>query len=126
MLVLIRAVDKELKNAYGSPRMVRELRDWGFPASKERVERLMREDGIWARHMRCFKARTNAKHTLPVAPNLLDRDFTPAAPNQAWSADLTCLWTGEGRHPQLTSRRPSSLTIPLAQLERSAATSCKS
>lgn len=41
MLVLIRAIDAELKGSYGSPRMVLELRGRGFSAGKERVERLM-------------------------------------------------------------------------------------
>ncbi len=96
MLVLIRTIDRQLKNAYGSPRMVRELRDRGFPAGKEHVERLMRDNGIRARHKRRFKATTDSKHALPVAPNLLDRNFQPPAPNQVWSADLTYLWTDEG------------------------------
>jgi len=96
MLVLIRSIERQLKNAYGSPRMVRELRDRGFPAGKERVERLMRENGIRARHKRRFKATTDSKHALPVAPNRLDRNFQPAAPNQVWSADLTYIWTDEG------------------------------
>ena len=96
MLALIQAIHAELKGAYGSPRMVRELRGRGFPASKERVERLMRENGIRARHKRRFKATTDSKHALPVAPNLLARDFTPAKPNQAWSADMTYIWTDEG------------------------------
>ena len=96
MLVLIRSIERQLKNAYGSPRMVRELRDRGFPAGKERVERLMRDNGIRARHKRRFKATTDSKHALPVAPNLLDRNFQPAAPNQVWSADLTYIWTDEG------------------------------
>jgi len=96
LLALIRALHAELKGAYGSPRMVREIRARGFPASKERVERLMRENGIRARHKRRYKATTDSKHGLPVAPNVLDRDFAPAAPNQVWSADLTYLWTDEG------------------------------
>ena len=96
MLALIRAIHQELKGAYGSPRMVRELRGRGFPASKPRVERLMRENGIRARHKRRYKATTDSNHRLPVAPNLLARNFTPAAPNQAWSADLTYVWTDEG------------------------------
>lgn len=96
MLALIQAIDKELKGAYGSPRMVRELRDRRFPASKERVERLMRENGIRARHKRRFKATTDSKHSLPVAPNLLARDFTPDAPNRVWTADMTYIWTDEG------------------------------
>ena len=96
MLALIRAIHAELKGAYGSPRMVRELRLRGFTAAKDRVERLMRENGIRARHKRRFKVTTDSKHSLPVAGNLLDRDFMPTAPNQVWTSDMTYLWTDEG------------------------------
>jgi len=96
LLALIKAIHKELKGAYGSPRMVRELRARGFPASKPRVERLMRENGIRARHKRRYKATTDSKHNLPVVANLLDRNFSPRVPNQAWSADITYVWTDEG------------------------------
>lgn len=96
LLALLRAIHAEFKGAYGSPRMVRELTARGFPASKARVERLMREHGIRARHKRRYKATTDSGHQLPVAPNLLDRDFTPSAPNQAWVSDITYLWTDEG------------------------------
>jgi len=96
LLAVVRAIHQELKGTYGSPRMVRELRARGFPAAKPRVERLMRENGIRARHKRRYKATTDSKHDLPVAANLLDRNFAPSAPNQAWSADLTYVWTDEG------------------------------
>ena len=96
LLALIRAIDEELKGAYGSPRMVLELRARGFAASKERVERLMREHGIRARHKRRFIVTTDSKHKLPIAPNLLDRNFAPAAPNRVWTSDITYLWTDEG------------------------------
>lgn len=96
MLALIRAIHGELKGAYGSPRMVRELRARGFSASKERVERLMRENDIRARHKRRYKVTTDSKHGLPVARNLLDRNFTPPAPNRVWTSDITYLWTDEG------------------------------
>ncbi len=96
MLTLIRAIHRELKGAYGSPRMVRELRGRGFPAGKERVERLMRENGIRARHKRRYKVTTDSRHNMPVAPNLLDRDFSPQGPNMAWTSDITYLWTDEG------------------------------
>ena len=96
MIVLIQAIHAEVKGAYGSPRMLRELRARGFPASQERVERLMREHGIRARHKRRYKATTDSKHALPVADNLLARDFTPSGPNQVWTADITYLWTDEG------------------------------
>ena len=69
MLGLIKAIHTEVKGVYGSPRMARELRRRGFPASKERVERLMRDNDIKARHKRRYKATTNSRHTLPVAPN---------------------------------------------------------
>ena len=77
LLALIKAIHAELKGAYGSPRMVRELRGAGLPASKPRVERLMRENGIRARHKRRYKATTDSKHTLPVAANLLDPQLQP-------------------------------------------------
>lgn len=96
LLALIRAIHAELKGAYGSPRMVRELRRRGFSASKERVERLMRENDIRARHKRRYKVTTDSKHGLPVAANLLERNFTPSTPNQVWTSDITYLWTDEG------------------------------
>lgn len=96
LLALIQAIHAELKGAYGSPRMRKELRGRGFSAGKARVERLMREHRIYARHKRRYKATTDSRHTWPVAKNLLDRHFTPAAPNQVWTADITYLWTDEG------------------------------
>ena len=96
MLALIRAIHAEFKGSYGSPRMVRELRLRGYPASKERVERLMQENGIKAKHKRRFKVTTDSKHNLPVAPNVLDRKFIVAAPNQAWDGDFTYIATEEG------------------------------
>jgi len=96
MLAVIQSIHAEFKGAYGSPRMVRELRLRGFPASKERVERLMQENDIRAKHKRRFKVTTDSKHNLPIAPNLLERNFTPAAPNQVWTSDITYLWTDEG------------------------------
>jgi putative transposase len=96
MVALIQTIHAEFKGAYGSPRMVRELRLRGYPASKDRVERLMQENGIRAKHKRRFKVTTDSKHNLPVAPNLLERNFTPEAPDQVWTSDITYLWTDEG------------------------------
>ena len=56
----------------------------------------MRENGIYARHKRRYKVTTDSKHTLPVADNLLARNFTPTAPNRVWTSDITYLWTEEG------------------------------
>ena len=49
----------------------------------------MREHELHARHKRRFKATTDSKHSLPVADNVLARDFAPSAPNRVWTADLT-------------------------------------
>jgi putative transposase len=51
----------------------------------------MRENGIYARHKRRYKVTTDSTHGLPVANNLLDRNFTPTAPNQVWPSCLICL-----------------------------------
>jgi putative transposase len=96
MLMWIQSIHIEFREIYGSPRMVRELRSRGFPASKERVERLMRENNIHARHKRRYKVTTDSKHNMPIAQNLLDRNFNPPAPNQVWTSDITYLWTDEG------------------------------
>jgi putative transposase len=96
MVMVMKAVHAELKGAYGSARMMRELRNRGFTAGKERVERLMRDNGIRARHKRRYRATTDSRHGLPVAENLLARDFAPSAPNQVWTSDITYLWTDEG------------------------------
>jgi putative transposase len=96
LVALMRAIHAEVKCAYGSPHMLDELRARRFRVGKTRVERLMREHGIRARHKRRFKATTDSKHSLPVAANLLERNFTPEAPNRLWSADLTYVWTDEG------------------------------
>ena len=56
----------------------------------------MQAHGIQARHKRRFRVTTDSKHTLPIAPNLLERNVEPEAPNQVWTSDITYLWTDEG------------------------------
>ncbi len=61
-----------------------------------RVGRLMRENGITVERTRKFKATTDSDHTFNIAPNLLDRDFRAAGPNQKWAGDISYIWTREG------------------------------
>ena len=89
LLKRIREIHEETKAAYGSPRIYQELKGLGIPVSKGRVERLMHENDIRGRHKRRFKATTDSKHTLPVAPNLLEQNFATQRPDQAWTADIT-------------------------------------
>ena len=76
--------------------MTEELRELGFNAGQRRIGRLMRENGIVAIRTRKYKVTTDSNHTLAVAPNLLDRDFSATAPNQKWAGDITYIWTSEG------------------------------
>ncbi len=96
LLALIRTIHAEVKCAYGSPRMTAEIRSRSLPASKNRVERLMRDNGIRARHKRRYRVTTDSKHKLPVAESLLARNFTPTAPSQVFTSDITYIWTDEG------------------------------
>jgi transposase InsO family protein len=97
LLVHISAVYAENRGAYGWPRIWRELGDRGIRVGKQRVQRLMRKHGIQARGKRRFRVVTSdSKHDLPIAPNVLDRNFNVAAPNQVWVGDLTYIRTAEG------------------------------
>ena len=76
---------------YGAPKVHQDLIDDGVRCGKNRVARIMREADIRSRTKRKFKATTNSKHKLPVAPNLLNRDFTADAPDRVWVADISVL-----------------------------------
>jgi transposase InsO family protein len=65
--------------------------------SRKRIERVMRQHGLRARAPRRYRVcTTDRKHSLPVAPNLLDQNFVADRPNQVWLADITYIATGEG------------------------------
>jgi putative transposase len=96
LLVEVRAVHAEVKARYGSPRMHAELVARGQGCCVNTVARLMRESGIAAKTARKFRCTTDSDHDLPVADNLLDRQFDPDAPNASWVADITYIPTREG------------------------------
>lgn len=81
---------------YGSPRMTVDLKAEGFAVGRRRVARLMRDNGLQAKRKRRFKRTTDSHHVWPVAPNVLDRDFTAQGPNQKWAVDISYIWTAEG------------------------------
>lgn len=81
---------------YGSPRIWDELRGEGFLVSKNRVARLMRQEGLAARRRRRFKVTTNSNHRFALAKNLVAREFTTERPNQVWVADVTYIHTMQG------------------------------
>jgi len=84
------------KGRYGSPRVHAELKAAGERVGRKRVARLMREKKLTARTRRRFRTTTDSKHGFPIAPNVLERDFTTSAPDRAWVTDITFLWTAQG------------------------------
>lgn len=84
------------KGRYGAPRLTDELRGEGERVSKNRVARRMKALEIRAKGKKKFKATTDSKHDLPVASNLLNRDFSATKPNEKWCGDITYVWTDEG------------------------------
>lgn len=84
------------RGSLGSRMMKKNLRQEGFEIGRERVRRLMKTLNLKVRRKRKFKATTDSKHQLPVAENVLNRQFSPQAPNQAWGTDITYLWTQQG------------------------------
>lgn len=98
-LKLLRAIEdihKSSRKNYGSPRVYAQLKGMGHSVGKTKVERTMKKHGIRAKTKRKFRVTTDSKHNLPVAPNLLKRNFSPEKPNQTWAADITYVWTREG------------------------------
>ena len=95
-LVEIKAVHAEVKARYGSPRIYRELKMRGYTTSLNTVAKIMRDNRIKAKFSRKFRCTTDSNHSLPVAANILDRQFEPKAVNKAWVADITYIPTREG------------------------------
>jgi putative transposase len=84
------------KGRYGSPRVHAELKAAGERVGRKRVARLMREKELTARTRRRFRTTTDSNHSFPIAPNVLERDFTASAPDRAWVTDITFVWTAQG------------------------------
>jgi putative transposase len=92
----IRQVFHDHQGRYGSPRIHRELSDQGRSLSRKRVARLMQEVELSARRKRRRVQTTKRDKTHPVAPNLLNREFTATDPNKKWVTDITYIPTTQG------------------------------
>ena len=92
----IRGIFNRHKQRYGAPRILKDLHDEGVECSENRVARRMRAMGLRAIQAKKFKVTTDSNHTKPVAPDLIEQDFSAAAPNQKWTSDITYVWTDEG------------------------------
>lgn len=93
----IKTIHAASMQTYGSPRVRRELRTKGFRHGRNRIARLMREQGLWGRQRRRFRpVTTKSDHDQPIARNLLAVKGAPTAANQIWVADITYVPTLEG------------------------------
>jgi putative transposase len=96
LVPLVRELHRQSDRTYGTRRIADDLREQGVPCGRYRARTLMALAGVAARQKRKFKATTDSSHELPVAPNLLGRDFSAPAPDRAWVSDITYVWTREG------------------------------
>lgn len=92
----IRAIHARSRETYGAPRVHAQLRHEGVRVSRKRVERLMRREGL-SGLIRRKRGRTTIRVPgVRCAPDLVERDFSPAARDRLWVADITYVRTWEG------------------------------
>ena len=84
------------RNSLCSRTMMRNLRAEGFAIGRYRTRRLMRAMNLIVKQKPKYNVTTDSKHHLPVAENVLDRQFVLQVPNQVWATDITYLWTQQG------------------------------
>ena len=97
LILPIRASHRRSDGSYGAPRVLDDLRDEGWRIGQKRVARIMRQDGLVGRARPKAKGRTtDSQHAYPVAPNLLNRQFTVSEINRVWVSDITYVPTRQG------------------------------
>ena len=96
MLASIRWIAESTNNSYGSRRMKVAMNCLGYPISRDKARKLMREADVQVRHRKKYKVTTNSNHKQPVFDNLLQRQFDVAQIDQVYAADITYIWTREG------------------------------
>ena len=92
----IKSIYMKSKRRYGSPKITYELCSRGWKVSKNRVARRMKQAGLKSIVRRKYRPTTDSKHSHPVAPNLLERNFTASAPDRVWVSDITYIATQRG------------------------------
>ena len=96
LLVEVKALAKLSRSSYGSRQMAKNLQAKGYAVGRYQARTLMRKAGVECKQRRRYKVTTDSRHKMPVADNVLNREFSVTAPNRVWVADITYLWTQEG------------------------------
>jgi transposase InsO family protein len=96
LLIRIQSIHRRSREAYGTVKTDRVLREQGHTVGHNRIARLRQVNGIVAKRMRRFRLSYAARNSEPAAPNLLERNFTVDRPNRVWVGDITFIPTREG------------------------------
>ena len=96
MLEWVKDIDQSSKHSYGSRRMKRAMNALGFPISRNKARRLMKEAGVQVRRRKKYKVTTNSNHKQPVYENLVSRQFDVDEKDTVYAGDITYIWTQEG------------------------------
>jgi putative transposase len=96
LIAKVRQIHSDTRGSYGSRRMSGQLRDDGFDVGRYRARSLMKKAGVSVKRRKKFKRTTDSNHKLPIAENLLNRQFEVERPNTVWCSDITYLWTLQG------------------------------
>jgi transposase InsO family protein len=92
----IKAADQRTRQTYSSERLQQDLAEHNIPIGICRIRRIRKKLGMRCLQKRKFKATTDSRHRLPVAPNFLNQHFKVNAPNRVWVSDVTYIPTDEG------------------------------
>jgi len=96
LILKVREIHRQSRASYGARRISVELEAQKESCGRTKAATLMKLAGVEAKQRRKFKATTNSKHNLPVAPNLLARNFFSSEPDRVYCSDITYVWTNEG------------------------------
>ena len=96
VVVALKAAFAASGRSYGSRRLKAALRDHGYRLGRYKIRKLMRQHGLKPVWKRKFVHTTDSKHSLPIAENLLNRQFNPDARDRAWTSDITYIRTHSG------------------------------
>ena len=96
MLDWVKRIAEASDDTYGSRRMKKAMNCLGYPISRNKARKLMKEANVQVRHRKKYKVTTNSNHKQPVYENLVQRQFDVAQTDQVYAADVTYIWTQEG------------------------------
>lgn len=96
LIPVVQEAHRISKGTYGTRRISGEIEAHGVSCGRDKARTLMKLADVSAKQKRKFKVTTDSNHNLPVAPNLLNREFTVEEPDRVYVSDITYIWTNEG------------------------------